>query len=110
MNRFTRSAVRLFTVSALTVVCVQMWALAVSAAEPNHPSVARAQLANQHAPMACVVRTVVAADGSIHRISACEATQAGWHAFEEDCHREPLANGRAGETVRVCDKVRLVRF
>lgn len=36
------------------------------------------------------------------------ATAPGLHAYEIDCHVAPLYNGRVGETVRVCDHVRLV--
>ncbi len=68
------------------------------AAEPNHPSAARAKLALAGAPMACVVRTVIAADGSLHRVSRCEAVQPGFSS----CMRQPLLNGRAGETVLAC--------
>lgn len=34
----------------------------------------------------------------------------GLHTFESDCHSQPLANGRPGETVRVCEHVKLVRI
>lgn len=73
MTKLTRSAARLFVVSTLTVACVQLWALAVNAAEPNRPSAARAKLAKEQAPMACVVRYTFNANGTIHRISRCEA-------------------------------------
>lgn len=32
----------------------------------------------------------------------------GCHAYESECSERPLANGRAGETVRVCERVQLV--
>jgi hypothetical protein len=32
----------------------------------------------------------------------------GCHLFEAECSVQPLDNGRIGETVRVCRKVRLV--
>lgn len=32
----------------------------------------------------------------------------GCHAYESDCHSEPLANGRPGERVTVCERVKLV--
>lgn len=32
----------------------------------------------------------------------------GCHAYEADCYRRPLLNGRPGEMVRVCERVKLV--
>lgn len=32
----------------------------------------------------------------------------GCHAFESECSRRPLLNGRPGETVEVCERVKLV--
>lgn len=41
--------------------------------------------------------------------NAAEPTQEpGLHAYESDCYSRPLLNGRVGETVRVCERVKLV--
>lgn len=39
---------------------------------------------------------------------ASAAPLEGCHAYESECYSRPLLNGRPGEMVRVCEKVRLV--
>lgn len=41
-------------------------------------------------------------------LGAAQAGAAECHAYEADCYSRPLTNGRPGEMVRVCEKVKLV--